>query len=115
MPKSRMSELLRHASVLAYRMPIPQSDPDGIRTRVTALKGPCPRPLDDGATSCSFSGHTRDQRRIILATCALRRILPATVLAASSDHILALHRLPSTALPADFSSQHQVSLLEHGR
>src|SRR5262245_47214999 len=26
------------------------SDPDGIRTRVAALKGPCPRPLDDGAT-----------------------------------------------------------------
>ena len=26
-------------------------DPDGIRTRVAALKGPCPRPLDDGATS----------------------------------------------------------------
>ena len=24
-------------------------DPDGIRTRVAALKGPCPRPLDDGA------------------------------------------------------------------
>ena len=26
------------------------SDPDGIRTRVAALKGPCPRPLDDGAS-----------------------------------------------------------------
>ena len=25
------------------------SDPNGIRTRVAALKGPCPRPLDDGA------------------------------------------------------------------
>jgi hypothetical protein len=25
------------------------TDPDGIRTRVAALKGPCPRPLDDGA------------------------------------------------------------------
>src|SRR5665213_3455756 len=24
-------------------------DPNGIRTRVAALKGPCPRPLDDGA------------------------------------------------------------------
>jgi hypothetical protein len=24
-------------------------DPNGIRTRVTALKGRCPRPLDDGA------------------------------------------------------------------
>jgi hypothetical protein len=26
-------------------------DPDGIRTRVAALKGPCPRPLDDGASA----------------------------------------------------------------
>ena len=26
-----------------------KTDPDGIRTRVAALKGPCPRPLDDGA------------------------------------------------------------------
>jgi hypothetical protein len=26
-------------------------DPDGIRTRVAALKGPCPRPLDDGAAA----------------------------------------------------------------
>src|SRR6266404_6140386 len=24
-------------------------DPDGIRTRVAAVKGPCPGPLDDGA------------------------------------------------------------------
>src|SRR5437763_1268636 len=29
------------------------SDPDGIRTRVAALKGPCPRPLDDGANFSS--------------------------------------------------------------
>ena len=27
------------------------NDPDGIRTRVAALKGPCPRPLDDGAAA----------------------------------------------------------------
>jgi hypothetical protein len=26
-----------------------KSDPDGTRTRVTAVKGRCPRPLDDGA------------------------------------------------------------------
>src|SRR5262245_40690702 len=25
--------------------------PNGVRTRVSALRGPCPRPLDDGATS----------------------------------------------------------------
>jgi thioredoxin 1 len=35
-------------------------DPDGIRTRVAALKGPCPRPLDDGATSlCQRCEHLR--------------------------------------------------------
>ena len=28
---------------------IEPSDPDGSRTRVTAVKGRCPRPLDDGA------------------------------------------------------------------
>lgn len=28
------------------------SDPDGSRTRVTAVKGRCPRPLDDGAICC---------------------------------------------------------------
>ena len=26
-----------------------RNDPDGIRTRVTGVKGQCPRPLDDGA------------------------------------------------------------------
>ncbi len=31
-------------------------DPDGIRTRVAALKGPCPRPLDDGASRLSLDG-----------------------------------------------------------
>ena len=30
---------------------LPKADggPNGIRTRVSALRGPCPRPLDDGA------------------------------------------------------------------
>src|SRR4029450_12012089 len=27
--------------------------PNGIRTRVSALRGPCPRPLDDGAARAS--------------------------------------------------------------
>src|SRR6266481_453596 len=30
-----------------YRSFYEQSDPNGIRTRVTAVKGRCPRPLDD--------------------------------------------------------------------
>src|SRR5437870_12622965 len=37
-------------SVRRYRLPAcGPIDPDGIRTRVAALKGPCPGPLDDGA------------------------------------------------------------------
>ena len=28
-----------------------KNDPDGIRTRVTGVKGQCPRPLDDGAAA----------------------------------------------------------------
>ena len=31
------------------RVDFKRDDPDGIRTRVAAVKGPCPRPLDDGA------------------------------------------------------------------
>src|SRR5262249_62194991 len=33
-----------------------ENDPDGIRTRVAALKGLCPRPLDDGAKDISYVG-----------------------------------------------------------
>ena len=40
--------------------PKPTIDPTGIRTPVTAVKGPCPRPLDDGAGSLAISPkHTR--------------------------------------------------------
>jgi hypothetical protein len=31
-----------------------KSSPDGIRTRATALRGRCPRPLDNGAVHCSL-------------------------------------------------------------
>ena len=41
---------IRTPCTLLYRRP---GDPDGIRTRVAALKGPCPRPLDDGAKNLS--------------------------------------------------------------
>ena len=30
--------------------------PNGIRTRVSALRGPCPRPLDDGAVQAGGTG-----------------------------------------------------------
>jgi hypothetical protein len=45
--------------------------PDGIRTRVTAVKGRCPRPLDDGdARSASLHPQSTTSR---LTTC-LRRV-----------------------------------------
>jgi hypothetical protein len=34
--------------------------PDGIRTRVTAVKGRCPRPLDDGDALCRSLEDTLD-------------------------------------------------------
>ncbi len=40
---------VRHHSVNADR--VASSDPDGNRTRVSGVKGRCPRPLDDGASS----------------------------------------------------------------
>ena len=43
----------RHANQLRYRAMLfscmPESDPNGIRTRATAVKGRRPRPLNDGA------------------------------------------------------------------
>jgi hypothetical protein len=34
------------------RMPLAkENDPNGTRTRVTGVKGRCPRPLDDGASA----------------------------------------------------------------
>src|SRR5207237_465765 len=38
----------------------PAGTPNGIRTRAAALKGRCPRPLDDGGTS--HAGATHDSR-----------------------------------------------------
>jgi hypothetical protein len=35
-------------------------DPDGIRTRVTCVKGGCPRPLDDGVLCEEFRGVSPD-------------------------------------------------------
>lgn len=34
---------------LQGRARLRKTDPDGTRTRVTGVKGRCPRPLDDGA------------------------------------------------------------------
>ena len=43
-------------------------DPDGTRTRVTAVKGRCPRPLDDGANAY----HRRDVRRKFFSGTVVR-------------------------------------------
>jgi hypothetical protein len=40
---------VRSFRIAGIRWKSMRNDPDGIRTRVAALKGPCPRPLDDGA------------------------------------------------------------------
>src|SRR3546814_14775487 len=54
----------RHANQLRYRAMLIQlcrlkRDPNGIRTRATAVKGRRPRPLNDGAEMNPFA--TRDQ------------------------------------------------------
>ena len=40
----------------ASTWPTTYGGPNGIRTRVSALRGPCPGPLDDGATSAGRGG-----------------------------------------------------------
>src|SRR3954451_9027078 len=60
----------RHANQLRYRALLVLSsslgprDPNGIRTRVSAVKGRRPRPLDDGAESL-----LRTQRRTSIRHC----------------------------------------------
>src|SRR5579859_7013094 len=52
------------------------SDPDGIRTRVAALKGPCPRPLDDGAKRSAGQKPRlgeRDNMQMFLEASMVRR------------------------------------------
>src|SRR3954469_3693086 len=57
----------------------PNSDPNGTRTRVTAVKGRCPRPLDDGASgTMRYSGvepktSSRVRPRILLNHSPKRR------------------------------------------
>jgi hypothetical protein len=48
----------RHRSTDQWRCSY--GDPNGNRTRVSALKGPCPRPLDDGADSVVRLNHHVD-------------------------------------------------------
>src|SRR5205814_2415751 len=47
--KRKSPGINRAKFLAARRLAEGSTDPDGIRTRVAALKGPCPRPLDDGA------------------------------------------------------------------
>jgi hypothetical protein len=58
----------------------PPSDPDGSRTRVTAVKGRCPRPLDDGAileSSVGLGGFVPRIRQRALALLRHARSLNA--------------------------------------
>src|SRR3954468_13308336 len=60
-----------------------KNDPDGIRTRVAALKGPCPRPLDDGAGPTKDRGpHQRRQGN----TAGRESICPDTPLIRQDCH-----------------------------
>jgi hypothetical protein len=61
-----VAESLGPTQVLAQNVPLTwhfRSSPNGIRTRVSTLRGWCPRPLDDGAVRClqrrSSGGRTR--------------------------------------------------------
>src|SRR5437764_12976969 len=45
-----------------------ESDPNGTRTRVTAVKGRCPRPLDDGASGKIFKEPKNQKIKEPLAT-----------------------------------------------
>jgi hypothetical protein len=42
--------------IVIERVAMETSDPNGIRTRVTCVKGGCPRPLDDGVNDAVFRG-----------------------------------------------------------
>lgn len=46
--KSRFRELRTTICGLSPQTPFHRSTPNGIRTRAAAVKGRCPRPLDDG-------------------------------------------------------------------
>ena len=43
------------------------SDPNGNRTRVTGVKGRCPRPLDDGASAYNYLTNRRNSTLEIIA------------------------------------------------
>ena len=45
----RRANQLRYRTLLVFENPSLYSDPNGIRTRATAVKGRRPRPLNDGA------------------------------------------------------------------
>src|SRR5262245_7607892 len=51
------------------------NDPNGIRTRVAALKGPCPRPLDDGAGNPSHSGTSTSRSVRLRHALSFRAVL----------------------------------------
>ena len=47
---SKIFETFHHRQLLTFGITA-QNDPTGIRTPVAAVKGRCPRPLDDGAVT----------------------------------------------------------------
>ena len=50
----------------SHATPLDSGVPKGIRTPVTAVKGQCPRPLDDGDVTNTNGGARRDQTADLL-------------------------------------------------
>jgi hypothetical protein len=48
------------------------SDPNGIRTRVTAVKGRCPRPLDDRVSERQISRRRQGLQAAFVAVNAIK-------------------------------------------
>jgi hypothetical protein len=61
--------LARRQNVAHIVLTLKESDPNGTRTRVTGVKGRCPRPLDDGASAQRQQSGLRrfsaDRRRLL--------------------------------------------------
>ena len=71
------------------------SAPNGIRTRAAALKGRCPRPLDDGGLRRSSPPRTRGARRRGPPQHRGRRPSPAKRMAPTDQRDEGEHRAPS--------------------
>src|SRR5262249_37060594 len=68
------------------------TDPDGIRTRVAALKGPCPRPLDDGAGNGHCFGFSNGVKFVRLVTLRISATAITLLRSVATRRIVPEHR-----------------------